>query len=427
MPNAQQYQTGALMAKAIKKTLSDATVGFNFMSPEVKVFQSVDKDEIDISLREMLFPVDLNETGGVAIVQDFGKLARPSVTGLEEGTGFVRHLNKRFNESTLVRLVNKSSAAQVVDNFKFKAMKSVKAINKRVALMWWGSSSGIMALTNTDITAALSQEITLLSAFGVASLGTPGYLADMFVNSDASGNEGDGVAVVLSGVTVLGTGIVTAKNRITGTITIQFEAAPTASVVDGLAIVLNNGIGSTLAQTDFNQALPGWTDCLTVAGLHGITHQEWLPAVYNTSAVRFSPLLWQQGRDEAEMRGDATISHLFWDAAVKRDAWDNRSTLQRFNDTAMFSLDGDIKAKNVTNIVSRFVPPSWVTGFDRSKAARRLQVTPDMPENGTGGLTQDGGKDYIDEAGRVSELNHIIGLQWRNRRATVGWTNKTRS
>jgi hypothetical protein len=129
------------------------------------------------------------------------------------------------------------------------------------------------------------------------------------------------------------------------------------------------------------------------------------------------------------LRGDAKLTHLFWDAAVKRDAWDNRASLQRFNDTTVFSLDGDIKGKGVENVVSRFVPPGWVAGFDVNKAIKKVDVHGSEidSQNGTGGLSEDGGKDYIDEAAKVYELNRVMALQWRNRRATIAYTNKTRS
>lgn len=426
MPASMQYQTSAEMAKALRKTVADAQEGFNFISPEVDVLRKVPEDEVPFSLRETLFPADLNEGAGVASVPEFGKLARPSTQGLEEATGYIVHFNKRWNRSTLSRFVAKGMSNQVVDQFKYQAAKAVKAMGRRVAIGFWGSSSAIMALTDTDVTTDLVQTLTLRAAHGITGLDEPGYLADLFIKTDASGNEGDGVAV-LNGTTVLGTGMVTAKSRVNGTITVTFAAAPTAATTNGLRIVYNNAIGAALAQTDYNMGLVGWADALTAAGLHGLTHDEWNPAVYDTSGVRFSPLLFQKGRDEMALRGDAKMTHLFWDAAVKRDAWDNRASLQRFNDTAMFSLDGDLKAKNVENIVSRFVPAGWVTGFDVSKAVKRIQITALPSNEGTGGVTEDGGKDYIDEAGKVYEINLAMALQWRNRRATAGWTGKTRS
>ena len=99
----------------------------------------------------------------------------------------------------------------------------------------------------------------------------------------------------------------------------------------------------------------------------------------------------------------------------------------RFQDTSVVTLDGDVKAKNVENIVTRNVPPGWVTGFDVEKAVKRVQVTPLPANTGTGGVSQADGKDYIDQAGRVYELNQVFSIQWRNRRAMFGFTNKTRS
>ncbi|BAH38869.1 MAG TPA: hypothetical protein DGD08_08540 [Gemmatimonas aurantiaca] len=425
MSTAVQYTTAAMMAKTLRKVAADAQEGFNFTSPEVDVLKKVPEADVDYSLRETLFPADLNETGGVASLVDFGKLANPSVTGLEEGIGYLVHFNKRFNRSTLTRLVAKGKSNQIEDQFKYSMAKSVKALNRRVSIGFWGSSSGILALTDTDLTTSLSQTLTMRAAHGVTGLDDAGYLADLFVPGDAAGNDGDGVAVLEAGV-VKGVGKITAKSRSGGTITIAFDVAPTASTTNGLQIVLCNAIGSTLTQTDYNKALVGWADALTASALHSITHPEWAPAVYDTSNVRFSPLLYQRGRDEMALRGDGTISHVFWDAAVKRDAWDNRASLQRFNDTATFTLDADIKAKNATNVVSRFVPPGWVTAFDVSKAVKRVDIVPALDNSSSGG-SEDGGKEYIDEAGKVYELNRIMALQWRNRRATCGWTGKTRS
>lgn len=430
MPASVQFQTSQNLAKALRKVQADAEMGFNFTSAEVDVLKKVPSDGVDYSLRETLFPVDLNETGGVANLVESGKLARPNANGLEEGVGYLVHKNKRFNRSTLSRMAAKGMSNQVVDQFKFLAMKAVKAMNRNIAIEFWGSSSGILALTDTDITSAASQTIALRAAHGVTGQDNAGYLADLFVAGDGASNEGDAVAIILlTGPTIVAQGIVTAKNRTNGTLTIAMEGAPTPTTTNGLAVVPMNAIGTGLDQTSYNKALVGWTDAATSAALHSLTHPEWAPAVYDTAAVRFSPLLYQRGRDEAHLRGDATISHLFWDPAVKRDAWDNRASLQRFNDTAQFTLDGDIKAKNVEDIPTRFVPPGWVAGFDVNKAVKKIDVYGSQidAQNGTGGLSEDGGKDYIDEAAKVYGLNRVIALQWRNRRATIAYTGKTRS
>lgn len=430
MPASVQFQTSANLARSLRKVQADAETGFNFTSPEVDVIKKVPSDGVDYSLRETLFPVDLNEVGGVANLVESGRLARPNANGLEEAIGYIVHKNKRFNRSTLSRMVAKGMSNQIVDQFKYLAMKAVKAMNRNIAIEFWGSSSGVLALTDTDITTALSQTITLRAAHGITGLDNAQYLTDLFVPGDSANNEGDAVAIInLAGPTIIGQGLVTAKNAATGTITIAFEGAPTAIATNGLAVVPMNAIGTALAQTALNKALVGWADAATSAALHSLTHPEWVPAVYDTSSVRFSPLLFQRGRDEMALRGDAKLTHLFWDAAVKRDAWDNRASLQRFNDTTVFSLDGDIKGKGVENVVSRFVPPGWVAGFDVNKAIKKVDVHGSEidSQNGTGGLSEDGGKDYIDEAAKVYELNRVMALQWRNRRATIAYTNKTRS
>ena len=422
---AATLQTAASLTKLIRKTVATAREGFNFMSDEINAMQQVPKDEIPPSLREMLFPVDLNETGGVASLPDFGQKARPSVTGLEEGLGYLVHLNKRFNQSTLAKLVAAGQTNQVIDQFKFQASKSVKALGRAATIMWWGSSSGVLALTDTDLTTSTSQTLTLRAAFGITGQDNAAYLADLFATMDAAGNEGDGVAV-MNGATIKGYGLIASKDRVNGTITITFDVAPTADATNGLAIVLLNAIGSLSAQTNYNKAMTGWTDGLTVTALHGITHAEWLPAVYGTTSVRFSPVLYQQLRDEVNLRGGGKLTHLFWDAGVKRDAWDNRVTLQRFNDTSGFTLDGDISAKGVENVVTRTVPAGWVTGFDAKRAATRVQVTELPSDSGTGGVSQDDGIHYIDQAGKVYEMNLVMALQWRNRRCMGGYINKTR-
>ncbi len=430
MPSNFQYQTSTNLAKALRKVAAEAEIGFNFTSEEVNVIKKVPSDGVDYSLRETLFPVDLNETGGVANLVESGKLARPNANGLEEGIGYIVHKNKRFNRSTLSRMVAKGVSNQVIDQFKFLAMKAVKAINRNVSIEFWGSSSGVLALTDTDITTSLSQTITLRAAHGLTGVDNAQYCTDLFVAGDSASNEGDAVALInLAGPTIIGQGLITAKSATAGTITIAFESAPTAFTTNGIAVVPMNAIGSTLAQTALNKALVGWADAATSPALHSLTHPEWVPAVYDTSAVRFSPLLFQRGRDEMQLRGDAKVTHLFWDAAVKRDAWDNRASLQRFNDTAQFVLDGDIKAKNTENVTTRFVPPGFVCGFDVNKAVKKIDVFGSEidAQNGTGGLSEDGGKDYIDEAAKVYELNRVMALQWRNRRATIAYTNKTRS
>ena len=212
--------------------------GFNFMTEEINILRKVKEADIPASLREMLFPVDLNESGGVASIPEFGMLARPSITGLEEGLGYLIHLNKRFNRSTLSRLVAKGETNQVIDQFKYQSGKAVKALVRRTGTMMWGSSSGVVALTNTDISAGLSQVIQLRALNGVVGLDDFTALTDQFVAQDGAGNEGDGVAILNAGV-IVGVGMVTAKSRAAGTITIGFQVAPTVTTADNLQIVFN--------------------------------------------------------------------------------------------------------------------------------------------------------------------------------------------
>lgn len=430
MPAAATFQNATMLAKAIRKTVSDVEEGFNFTSPEVDVIKKVPKDQIDYSLRESLFPVMINETGGVANLVENGRKARPNGNGLEEGTGYIVHKNKRFSRSTLARLTARGTRNQIVDNFRLMAMNAVRAMNRNIAIEFWGTSSGVLALTDTDIAASAgNQVLTLKSAHSVSGQNDAGYLADLFVNGDGAGNEGDAVAVIdLGGPTIVGTGLVAAKSRTAGTITVNFDATPTATTTNGLAIVLQNALGTALAQTNYNKALVGWTDAATASALHSLTHPEWNPAVYDTSAVRMSAVLLQKGRDEMMLRGDATLTHLFWDAAVRRDAWDNRASLQSFNDTAAVSLDVDVKVKGVEHVISRFVPPGWVAGFDVNKAVKKIDLAGSEIDasNGTGGLSEDGGLEYLDDAAKVYELNRVLALQWRSRRATIAYTGKTR-
>lgn len=430
MPVNASFQSATNLAKAIRKTVSTVEEGFNFTSPEVDVIKKVPKDEIDYSLRESLFPVMLNETGGVANLVENGRKARPNGNGLEEGVGYIVHKNKRFSRSTLARLTARGTQNQIVDNFKLMAMSAVKGLNRNIAIEFWGTSSGVLALTDTDIAASAgAQVLTLKSAHSVTGQNDAGYLADLFVPGDAAGNEGDAVAVIdLAGPTIVGTGLVTAKSRSAGTITVTFDATPTLTTTNGLAIVLQNALGIGLAQTNYNKALVGWTDAATASALHSLTHAEWAPAVYNTSAVRMSAVLLQQGRDEMMLRGDATLTHLFWDAGVRRDAWDNRASLQRFNDTAAVSLDVDVKVKGVEHVLTRFIPPGWVAGFDRNKAVKRVDLAgSDIGnQNGTGGMSEDGGLEYLDDAAKVYALDRVMALQWRSRRATIAYTGKTR-
>ena len=49
-----------------------------------------------------------------------------------------------------------------------------------------------------------------------------------------------------------------------------------------------------------------------------------------------------------------------------------------------------------------------------------------MPRSRISRLSEDGGLEYLDDAAKVYELNRVMALQWRNRRATIAYTNKTR-
>lgn len=360
------------LVKLYKKVMTKLFTGFRFKCPEY-ADQDMGKFEVDWSTREILFPLDLNEGGGVASIPEGGWEAEPTSPTLEEGSATWIQLNKRFTLTKIAQYIDENQGVrpQVKRQFAFQGTKALDAIAWQYGLYWYGFSTGIVAKVS-----ALpgGNVVTLKDAYGYAGLASSGssydkaFLARMF-------KKGERVAILnpagpaLRGFARISVDPDVANGQIT------LDATPGGSAVNDLIVYGNSIENTTLEGTDYNKGVPGMMEVLTAAGLHGLTHTNWTPAYSDVTAGRFTGTKLQRAKDEIENFAPegASMDTLIMDQAVYRDTVAQYMAAVRFDDPAALEIEGAIKTKKVKIKKTRRVPPGLVAGY-WSGAQKRMTL-----------------------------------------------------
>lgn len=344
--------------------------GFNFVTPEFRwISNRFPELNIDASLREMTFPVDLFEDRGVASVPEGGRLAEPMSVNAEDATIVFVNANKRFTASRLQRWASQADGGRgyIVRQLTFQGRKAVEAIGRNLGDQFYGFSNGVLAINQT-VTSANNATYTLNDAYGDTDI--PGtdtasakYIANLF-------KIGDRVALVRSGALVPNGvfGEVTDVDAATPSITVTWGTAPSAQVGDQF-VLSNSTDGTTLEHTSFNHNLVGLLEMLKSASVHGIdnsTVPNWDVALADTVAGRFTGIKWRRAVDEIHNFGDADANIVtLYDQGVYRDTMSQYQAGVRFPSMMALEIDGDFTARGNTPLQSRRMPPGHVCLYGR--------------------------------------------------------------
>lgn len=407
------------LVKLYRKVQTTLFTAFNFKCEEY-ASQPEGDFPVDWSAREILFPLDLNEGGGVASIEEGGKEANPTSPTLEEGTTTWIQLNKRFTLTKIAQYIDEQQGVRpmVKRQFVFQGAKMIQAIAWTWGVYFYGFGTGVQAKV---LSAAGAPTYTLKDAYGLTGLSASGsasdngYLARLF-------KVGDRVAVLNpTGPALRGIETVTARSESAGSITLANAVASTAA--SDLLVYANSIENTTLAGgTDYNKAPTGLLDVLTSASLHGLTHANWTVAFSDTATGRFSGMKLHRGKDEIENYGPdgALLDRLIMDQGVYRDTVAQYQSAIRFNDPFALEIDADIKTKRVKIMKTRKVPPGFVCGF-WSKAYRKMTLF-DKPTAPTSFM--DGDK-LENQNAMVFMADYPYQLVCTARKAFVYWLNQT--
>lgn len=410
--------------KAWKKIQTGVAEGFNVECEEIGLLKNLAPMDQPLSFRSNEVVIDLNEEGGIASILEGDYEAEEGSVGLEEYSISAQHFIGRFSLSNLAKYADKGSENQLERDLKLRAAKKVQALSSHVADYFYGSSSGVLALTDTDVTGA-SATLTLKSAYGNANLTDKAYMTRLFKAQDATGRGGDTIALVSGSALVAGSfGRVTARDLVNGTITVSFiGGSVTATTTDNLKVVKANSKGrQTIAHTDYNKGLVGLQDQLFATSLHGLTHENWAPAYADASAGAFSGMKIRRADNEIANLGSGKVDLVIMDQGVERNLIATERTTLRHMEAFGMEIDGSVKSEGRKFFTSRRVPAGWAIPIDK-RAMKKWQVLP-MPGNG---VSWGDGKEYTDISGAVFRVETVLGLVAANRRRVATFTNQTRS
>src|SRR5262245_9016962 len=92
--------------KIWRKSQGRLVPGFNFATPEFGWMNQFRELQIDGSLREMTYPVDLREDRNITMLPESGRMAHPSSVNAVDATVQFTHANGRFSAGFLAKWVS---------------------------------------------------------------------------------------------------------------------------------------------------------------------------------------------------------------------------------------------------------------------------------------------------------------------------------
>jgi hypothetical protein len=405
------------LVKAYRKMQGALLMGFQSMSEEWDLFDEIPTYDLTISAREMTVPIRLYGAGRSAMIAEGALEKNPVTPPLEELTLTWANLNERWMTTLTARyLDSKAQAGQVIRQLRYQAMEALEAISNTVSWQLYGFSTGYACQTSTLATQS-SGVYTLKNAFGIVALGAAGYLASMFTVYDR-------VALIRAGALVANAiGQITAVDATNGTITVTWIGSVTSADNDN--IVFANSIeNTTIAGTDYNLAPVGILEALTASSVHGLanTIPNWNPALYITTAGRFSGLKLRKARQAIGNLGGGKADLVIWSNGVENDTIEGERALSRFSGTFGMELDGSVKAKGIEFFTSRKAPPGFVFILDRDETVGKYSLLP-KPDSGTPPWS-DGDKMENRNALQFS-IDFPYAYVWKNRRTLAAYANQT--
>lgn len=435
--------TGMLLAYAVltnsdvnkiwRKAQGKLATGFNFVTPEFRWVNDFKELEIDASLREMTFPIDLHEDRGITMLPEGGREAEPMSVNAEDATVTFVHANGRFTVSKLARWAGQADGGRgmIERQIRFQGLHKVRAMGRVIGDQFYGFSTGVLAMVddgNGSLTSGASHTIPLKNAYGSSSIpGTTAaqkaFIADKF-------KVGDQVALVNPGGGTLVTnaiGKVTGVNPATPSITVTWIPG-NVDPSDGDYVVLANGANaSTLDHTSYNRCLVGLLEMMTAASVHGIataTVPNWSAAYSDTSSGRFDGVKYRKAVDEIRNYGDedAEVQTLMAQG-VYRDVVAQYSAAVQFADPMRLEIDGDARAGGKRIRGTRRVPPGFVFLFDSGRAIRKKALL-EQPRQGP--MWADG-KELIDDSGWIFAIDWPLLLATQNRKLLAYFANQSES
>lgn len=375
MAQAVTYIKVSDLNKAYKRSTTKLYRTYTKKVPEYGWMDDIPNEDIQPSGRENIIPLDVSHGYGAHQVTDGGYESRTETPALQEGVFVYNHTNSRFSISLRAQAMDKAARGNfIIRQIKYQSIKCIEAVMRKYAYMFYGFSTGVLALNDGSQGAASSHTITLKSAFGITALTDAAYLANIFT-------VGDGVALINGGSLVTNAiGTVTAVTAATPSIAVTWAGSVTPT--DGDSIVFANGVtDATITATDFNKWNVGLFDVLITDSVHSLATSSvpsWAPALYDTNGGSFGFLKAKKLRQALENNGDTVLRRIIYANGVENDMQARERQAVLWSDTSNMNLDANVKAKGVTFDTSRFTPPTCA--FAIGQDAMGKSVVTDKPD-----------------------------------------------
>lgn len=357
-------------ANVWKRIQGKVARGFNHGDfKEIPLMQRLPDGAIPWSAKSVEYPLDILEDYNVASIPEGGYFARATSPDMVLATVDVIELNARFSASWLAKFTDKGQANQHKRQLAYQAAKKVEAINFELACQFHGSSSGVLAITDTDL-AGTTDTLTLKDAFEATNFDDAAYLAKLFpVNSWIAAVDSNGALVDANAI-----GQVTARSTTSGTIDVTWIGSVSSYTTNGIRLVRASNVENTTVAggTSYNKAMVGLRDITSATSLHGVsgsTYPTWTEAGSDTGGGNLTHTKYLKAKQLIENdAGKAANTFLVAQGVYRQYLKDERAGL-RYTDGTTVSLDGDIAAKGVQIIDSKMAPPGSAYLFDRNQLA----------------------------------------------------------
>lgn len=385
-----------------KKAQGKLQTGFNFVTPEFKWVRDFKELQIDGSLREMTFPIDLQEDRGITSLPEGGREAEPMTQNAVDATVQFIHINGRFTVSKRARWAqSKDPRAGFMNQLKWEGKKKVQALGRVLGDMFYGYSTNYICQTSTNATQS-SGTYTLTNGYGDSTITDGTFITDRI-------KVGDRVALIRSGALVANSafGEVTAVTPGTPSVDVTWSGSVDSDANDYL-VFSNGATGTTIAHTSYNRGLVGLLDICKTTSVHGIsgsTYSSWTVAHSDTSGGRFNGTKWRKALDEIQNDGheDASVVTLT-SKGVRRDIAAQYQAGVRFDDSMSLEIDGEPKARGKALKGTRNVPPGYVFMFDQDRAMRKKSIH----DEGETAPSWGDGKELIDDSGWIFAVENSL-------------------
>jgi hypothetical protein len=387
----------------------------NFEVEEFDNLDTFDKEQSAWSLRSVTFPGDIIEGGNVATIPEGGSEGIPFSPNALDFTLTPVNYNVRFAASKLAMFADKNGGDnQIKNELMFRGSHAIRALSRAVGDDFWGFSTGILALTDTDITASVAATITitLKSAYGVSGITDVAYISRMFKPSEW-------VAILDSGTRRTTARVVSIAT--TGVMVLDSFDTALTTTTNGLQIVRANAVEQT--QTSYNRGLVGMLDGLTTASVQGqtsATYPNWSVAYSDTAAGRFTGTKMHIAKDEINNYGVGAADTCWIAQGVYRDLVSQMQSSYRASDPLSLQIDGAAKSKGIQFVSTRRTPPGYVV-VGRKKSLQRWQLNPKPGKS----FSWKDGKEKIDESVLLFSADFPLQLAWKSRKSFAYFSGQT--